>query len=163
VSKEEAEKLGLLVMIGSEVDDAYIEALKKVCVNPELSEPWVRTVGLFTHPFMARATFGTKNSQGDRFENVLVVKEQEKLIRFSTVTYPNPRRRPPLKLPLSGQKGKCGYHHRNRPDADRVGVVVRDSEGEYITLTGNQTGCLLLEYILSKSSKETSFRVTPLL
>jgi len=156
VSKEEAEKQGLLVMIGSEVDDAYIEALKKVCVNPELS----RTVGKDSR-IIYTPLHGSGNVPVRRilkeigFENVLVVKEQEKPDPdFSTVTYPNPEEKAAFEIAIElAKKENVDIIIGTDPDADRVGVVVRDSEGEYITLTGNQTGCLLLEYILSQKQQ----------
>ena len=92
------------------------------------------------------------------FKNVLVVPEQELPDpEFSTVKSPNPEERDALKLAIElARKEDVDLIIGTDPDGDRVGVVVRSSSGEYMVLTGNQTGCLLLEYILSqKKAKGT--------
>ena len=85
------------------------------------------------------------------FNNVYIVPEQEKPdSNFSTVKYPNPEDRAVFELAIQMAKEKdVELIIGTDPDCDRVGVVVRDKKGEYVTLTGNETGCLLLEYILS--------------
>jgi phosphoglucomutase len=86
------------------------------------------------------------------FTNVLVVPEQEQPdSEFSTVKSPNPEERDAFKLAIElAAKEDVDLIIGTDPDSDRVGVVVRSSSGEYMVLTGNQTGCLLLEYILSQ-------------
>ena len=156
MDKQEALQKGLITMIGQEIDDAYIEALKKVCVNPELSRKYGKEARLIYTPL-----HGTGNKPVRRilkeigFENVEVVKEQELPDpEFSTVKYPNPEERAAFEIAISmAQKENVELIIGTDPDADRVGVVVRDAKGDYITLTGNQTGCLLLEYILSQKKE----------
>lgn len=156
ISKEEALKQGLLVIIGEEIDDAYIAELKKVCINPELPKMFGNSTKLIYTPL-----HGTGNKPVRRilkeigFEQVLVVKEQEKPDPdFSTVQYPNPEEKAVFKIAIEmAKKEDVDLIIGTDPDADRVGVVVRDLQGEYITLTGNQTGCLLMEYILSQKKK----------
>lgn len=156
MDKQEAIQKGLIIMIGKELDDAYIEALKKVCVNPELSKKYGKETRLIYTPL-----HGTGNKPVRRilkeigFENVEVVKEQELPDPdFSTVKYPNPEERAAFEIAIKmAQKENVELIVGTDPDADRVGVVVRNAEGEYITLTGNQTGCLLLEYILSQKKE----------
>ena len=59
-----------------------------------------------------------------------------------------------LSWQLKWQKRRCGYDFGTDPDADRVGVIVRNKKGEYVPLTGNQVGCLMLEYILSQKKRK---------
>lgn len=156
MNKDEALNKGLLMVIGSEIDDAYIAALKKVCVNPELSKKYGKDTKIIYTPL-----HGSGNKPVRRilkeigFENVTVVKEQELPDPdFSTVKYPNPEERAAFEIAIKmAQKDNVDLIIGTDPDADRVGVVVRDAKGEYMTLTGNQTGCLLLEYILSQKQE----------
>src|SRR5690606_15448825 len=77
------------------------------------------------------------------FKNVLVVKEQELPDpEFSTVKYPNPEEKEAFRLAIDlARKEDVDLIIGTDPDCDRVGVVVRNSAGEYVVLTGNQTGC----------------------
>lgn len=154
---DEAVSKGLLAVIGKEIDDEYIKALKKVCVNPELSLKYGKDARIIYTPL-----HGTGNKPVRRilketgFENVIVVKEQELPDPdFSTVKYPNPEDRAAFGIAIEmAKKEGIDLIIGTDPDADRVGVVVKDSRGEYVTLTGNQTGCLLLEYILSQKKEK---------
>ena len=156
LTKKEAEDKGLLQTIGTQVDEAYIEALKKVCVNPELSRKYGPE-----SPIVFTPLHGTGNKPVRRilreigFDRVLVVKEQELPDPdFSTVKYPNPEERASFELAINlARKENVDLIIGTDPDADRIGVVVRDAAGDYITLTGNQTGCLLMEYILSQKKQ----------
>ena len=82
----------------------------------------------------------------------MVVKEQEKPDpNFSTISYPNPEEKAAFKIAIEmAEKEGVDLIIGTDPDADRVGVVVKNDRNEYVTLTGNQIGCLLLEYILSQ-------------
>lgn len=156
ISEDEAKSKGLLRIIGREVDDAYIEAVKKVSVNPELCREIGKTAKLIYTPL-----HGTGNVPVLRilreigFEHVIPVKEQQVPDpEFSTVKYPNPEEKSVFRLALElAEKEGVDLIIGTDPDADRAGVVVRNSDGEYVVLTGNQTGCLLLEYILSQKQK----------
>lgn len=156
ISQEKASKRGLLRIIGSEIDDAYIAALKKICVNPELSKKVGRDSKLIYTPLHGSGNIPVRRILKEiGFENVPVVPEQEKPDPdFSTVKYPNPEEKAAFALAIEKAKREdVDLIIGTDPDADRVGVVVRDSEGEFVTLTGNQTGCLLLEYILSQKAQ----------
>lgn len=156
MSEKEARDKGLLCIIGKEVDDAYIEALKKVSVNPEICRQVGKTAKLIYTPL-----HGTGNVPVMRilkeigFEQVMVVKEQQDPDpEFSTVKYPNPEEKSAFNLAMEmAAKEDVDLIIGTDPDADRAGIVVRNAQGEYVTLTGNQTGCLLLEYILSQKKK----------
>ena len=153
MDKEEAIEKGLLKIVGKEIDDAYISMLKSLCVNPDIA----RNVGE-NFKIVYTPLHGSGNKPVRRildeigFKKVLVVKEQELPDKnFSTVKYPNPEEKEAFTLAIELAKSEnVDLIIGTDPDSDRVGVVVRNKEGEYVTLTGNQTGCLLLEYILSQ-------------
>ncbi|NLE26123.1 MAG: phospho-sugar mutase [Clostridiaceae bacterium] len=153
MKKEEALKQGLLEIIGKEIDDAYIDAVKKSGINPELCRKYGKETKIIYTPI-----HGTGNKPVRRvlkeigFDDVLVVKEQELPdSEFSTVKYPNPEEKAVFNIAIQmAKKEGVELIIGTDPDADRVGVVVKDDQGEFITLTGNQIGCLLLEYILSQ-------------
>ena len=90
------------------------------------------------------------------FENVMVVKEQELPDSdFSTVKYPNPEEKAVFNIAIQMAKNEnVELIIGTDPDADRAGVVVKDDQGGFIILTGNQIGCLLLEYILSQKRQK---------
>lgn len=153
MDREEALQKGLLVIIGKEIDDAFIGAIKKACVNPEISRKYGEDAKIIYTPLHGAGNKPVRRILKEiGFEQVLVVKEQELPDpEFSTVKYPNPEERAAFEIAIQmAQKENVDLIIGTDPDCDRVGVVVRDACGEYITLTGNQTGCLLLEYILSQ-------------
>ncbi len=157
MTNEEALKNGLLEIIGEEVDDAYIDAVKKSGINPELCRKYGKETKIIYTPI-----HGSGNKPVRRvlkeigYDNVLVVKEQELPDPdFSTVKYPNPEEKAVFTIAIQmAEKENVDLIIGTDPDADRVGVIVRNNQGEFITLTGNQTGCLLLEYILSERHKK---------
>lgn len=152
ISKEEAIEKGLLKIIGSEIDDAYNENLKQLCINKDAVEKVADTFKIVYTPL-----HGTGNKPVRRilkeigFKNVLVVKEQELPdSEFSTVKSPNPEERSAFEIAIKlATENNVDLIIGTDPDSDRVGVVVRKNDGQYEVLTGNQTGCLLMEYILS--------------
>lgn len=152
MSEDEAREKGLLCMIGPEVDDAYMEALKRVSVNPELCREIGRTAKLVYTPLHGSGSIPVMRILNEiGFEQVLAVKEQQDPDpEFTTVKYPNPEDKTAFTLAMDlATREDVDLIIGTDPDADRAGVVVRNARGEYVTLTGNQTGCLLLEYILS--------------
>lgn len=156
MKKEEALKQGLLKIIGNEIDDAYINAVKSSGINPELCRKYGKEAKIIYTPI-----HGSGNKPVRRvleeigFNNILVVKEQELPDSdFSTVKYPNPEEKAVFNIAIQlAEKEGVELIIGTDPDADRVGVVVKDDQGEYITLSGNQIGCLLLEYILSQKQQ----------
>jgi len=153
IEKEEALNRGLLKIIGKEIDDEYIGRLKTLSINPELAKHHDAAVKIVYTPL-----HGTGNKPVRRilmetgFDQVLVVKEQETPDpEFSTVKSPNPEDRNALALAIDlAEKVDADLIIGTDPDCDRVGVVVKNAEGTYSVLTGNQLGCLLMEYILSQ-------------
>ncbi|MDE5862953.1 MAG: phospho-sugar mutase, partial [Lachnospiraceae bacterium] len=154
MDKAEAEKAGLYVAIGAEVDDAYIAELKKLVIHQDCIDKYGKELKIVYTPL-----HGTGNIPARRvlkeigFENVYVVPEQELPDgEFPTVSYPNPEAAEAFELALKLAKEKdADLVLATDPDADRLGVYVKDTKsGEYITLTGNMSGCLLADYELSQ-------------
>lgn len=154
MDKEEAVKAGLFVTIGKEVDDDYIAELKKLVIHQDCIDQYGKDIKIVYTPL-----HGTGNIPARRvlkeigFENVYVVPEQELPDgEFPTVSYPNPEAAEAFELALKLAKEKdADLVLATDPDADRLGVYVKDTRsGEYITLTGNMSGCLLAEYEISQ-------------
>lgn len=150
MDREEAKKAGLYVVIGPEIDDKYMEELKKQVIHWDSIKEVGKDLKIVYTPL-----HGTGNIPARRilkeigFENVYVVTEQELPDgEFPTVSYPNPEAEEAFTLALKLAKEKdADLVLATDPDADRLGVYVKDSKtGEYITLTGNMSGCLLADY-----------------
>lgn len=149
-----AKEAGLYVTIGAEVDDAYIEELKKQVIRWDAIQAVGKELKIVYSPL-----HGTGNIPARRilkelgFENVYVVKEQELPDgEFPTVSYPNPEAEEAFALGLKlAKEVDADLVLATDPDADRLGVYVKDSKsGAYKVLTGNMSGCLLEEYELSQ-------------
>ena len=161
MEKEKALELGLLEYIGDEVDDAYIEAVKGQSLRPEVIEKLGRDFKIVYTPLHGTGNIPIRRVLKEiGFENVFVVPEQEKPDpEFSTVNYPNPEERAAFELSIElAMKENADLIIGTDPDCDRVGAVVKNMEGEYIVLTGNQTGALLVEYILSTLDEKDSLK-----
>ena len=152
-----AEAAGLYVTIGAEIDDAYIAELKKQVKHPEAIAAEGKNLKIVYTPL-----HGTGNIPARRvlrelgFEHVYVVPEQELPDgEFPTVSYPNPEAKEAFALALKlAEEVDADLVLATDPDADRLGVYVKDTKsGEYIPLTGNMSGCLLADYEIS-SEKE---------
>lgn len=150
MDKEEAVKAGLYTVIGADIDDKYIAELKKQVKRQDCIDAAKKELKIVYTPL-----HGTGNIPARRilrelgFENVYVVPEQELPDgEFPTVSYPNPEAAEAFELALKLAKEKdADLVLATDPDADRLGVYVKDSKsGEYITLTGNMSGCLLADY-----------------
>ncbi|MDO7347551.1 phosphoglucomutase [Bacillus stercoris] len=146
---------GLIKIIGEDIDKVYTEKLTSISVHPELSkEVDVKVVFTPLH--------GTANKPVRRglealgYKNVTVVKEQELPdSNFSTVTSPNPEEHAAFEYAIKlGEEQHADILIATDPDADRLGIAVKDDQGKYTVLTGNQTGALLLHYLLSEKKKQ---------
>ncbi|ATL38826.1 phospho-sugar mutase [Bacillus velezensis] len=146
---------GLIKIIGEEIDKPYTEELTSISVHPELSAE-VDVSVVFT------PLHGTANKPVRRglealgYKNVTVVKEQELPDPdFSTVKSPNPEEHAAFEYAIKlGEEQNADILVATDPDADRLGIAVKNSEGKYTVLTGNQTGALLLHYLLSEKKKQ---------
>ena len=153
MDKAEAEKAGLFQVISKEVDDAYMSELKKQVIHMDAIEKEGKNLKIVYTPL-----HGTGNIPARRilkelgFENVYVVKEQELPDGdFPTVSYPNPEAAEAFELGLKlAKEVDADLVLATDPDADRLGVRVKDKNGEYHDLTGNMSGCLLANYELSQ-------------
>ena len=154
MDKEAARVAGLYNVIGYDLDDKYIAALKKQIVNPDVVKAAGKDLKIVYTPL-----HGTGNVPARRvlkemgFENVYVVPKQEKPdSEFSTVGYPNPEDPKAFALALElANEVDADVVLATDPDADRLGVYAKDSKtGEYMSFTGNMSGMLIAEYILSQ-------------
>ncbi|MGN8842611.1 phospho-sugar mutase [Niallia sp. HCP3S3_B10] len=149
---EEKELLdkGLLTYIGADVDAAYVEQLKTIQLNrlPEAKD--LKIVYTPLHGTGNKPVRAGLEAFG--FENVTIVKEQELPdANFSTVKSPNPEEHAAFEIAIRyGKEIDADILLATDPDADRLGVAVKDLSGEYTVLTGNQLGALMLEYLLSE-------------
>ena len=148
---EEAKAKGLVEMVGRDFDEAYIETIKKEQVNPDVIPQVADEMKLVYTPLHGSGARPVKEIlKRIGFKNVFVVAEQDNEDgNFPTVQSPNPENAEGFTIAIElAKKNDVDLIVGTDPDCDRVGIVVRDSEGIYRTLTGNQTGALLVEYIL---------------
>ena len=154
ITKQEAIQKGLYNTIGEEIDKRYIEELKKLVVNQKAINEMQKDIKIVYTPLHGTGNIPVQTILKELgFENVYVVPEQEKPDgNFPTVDYPNPEDPKAFKLALDLAKQKdADIVLANDPDADRLGVYAKNKEtGEYIRFTGNMTGNLIAEYILSQ-------------
>lgn len=156
LDKDKAIKEGLFNIIGKEIDEKYDENVLKQLLNKEVIEKASDLKIVYT------PIHGTGNKPVRRileksgFKNVNIVKEQELPdCNFSTVSYPNPEDPNAFKLALKlADEIDADIIVGTDPDADRVGTVVKNNNGEYVILSGNMIGVLLTEYILSQRQQE---------
>lgn len=157
ISKEEAVKQGLYHVIGKEIDDAYMEELKKLVLNPEVIQKEKDMKIVYT-PFHGTGRMPVQRILKELgFTNVSIVKEQEMPDGdFPTVTLPNPEDKAAFKMALElAQKEDADIVLATDPDADRLGVYAKNSKtGEYMPFTGNMSGLLIAEYILSQKKEK---------
>lgn len=153
MDEKEAREKGLLITIPPEVDDAYIAAVKKLAVNPELTREMGKTLKIVYTPLHGSGNIPVRRVLREiGVENVFVVPEQELPDgNFPTVRVPNPEEKDAFDLAVAMQK-KLGADLcvGTDPDCDRVGVACLTASGDVRLLTGNQIGCILLHYILSQ-------------
>jgi phosphoglucomutase len=144
---------GRLVMIEEEVDNAYVEKLKTVVVNKEVVENYGNEVKIVFTPLHGTATLPVERAfEAVGFKNFHIIKEQAVPDpNFSTVASPNPEEHAAFEMAIKyGEKLDADVLIATDPDADRVGVAVKNDKGQYVVLTGNQTGALMAEYLLSQ-------------
>lgn len=158
MNKENAIQQGLYNVIGNEIDDRYIEELKKLIINKDAINEMRKDIKIVYTPLHGTGGMLVKRILKEiGFENVYVVKEQEEPDgNFPTVDYPNPEDSKAFKLALElAKKVDADIVLANDPDADRLGVYVKDTKtGEYIQFNGNMTGNLIAEYILSQKHEK---------
>lgn len=151
-SFDEGVKNGAISIIGEDVYTAFVEAVKRQSMLDDTT-PVNKDVAIVYSPLNGtglKPVLRTLKESG--YTNITVVKEQEQPDgRFPTCPYPNPEIREAMALGMEYAK-KCNADLllATDPDCDRVGIAVKDKQGEYVLLTGNETGMLLLDYICSR-------------
>jgi len=158
MDEEEAKAKGLLHIIGNkEVDDDYIAQVKTLCIQPELMAKEGGNLSIVYTPLHGSGNVPVRRILKEiGITNVAVVKEQELPDpNFSTIKVPNPEDPGAfvLAIKLADEVG-ANVIFATDPDCDRLGVAVRDKDGKFQLLTGNQIGCVLLHYILSTKQKQ---------
>ena len=157
MDKNKAIEEGLYNVIGEEIDSQYIEELKKLILHKEVIDEVASEMKIVYTPLHGTGTVFVKRVLNELgFQNVYVVPEQEKPDgNFPTVEYPNPEEHQAFKMALDLAKEKdADLVLATDPDADRLGVYAKDTKtGEYISFTGNMSGLLIAEYILSQKKE----------
>ncbi|NFI51521.1 phospho-sugar mutase [Clostridium botulinum] len=157
ISREEAVKKSLLNIIGKEIDRKYIDTLKSYTIRKELVEKYAKNLSIIYTPIHGTGLMPIKRILTELgYEKLHIVKEQETPDgNFPTAPYPNPEDPSVFKLALNMAKDiNPDIIFGTDPDADRIGVVVKNSNGEYKILSGNQIGVLLTHYILESYKSE---------
>ena len=157
MDEQEAIDRGLLHIIGNkEVDDDYIAMIKTLCIQPELLKQEGNRLNIVYTPLHGSGNVPVRRMLKEiGLTNVAVVKEQEMPDpNFSTIKVPNPEDPGAYELAFKlAAEVNASVIFATDPDCDRLGVAVKNREGEWHLLTGNQIGCVLLHYILSTLKK----------
>lgn len=152
MAKEDAVQARLYRTIGAELDDRYMEELKKQSIHPEIIKEMAGDIKIVYTPLHGTGNLPVRRVLKELgFENVYVVKEQELPDgNFPTVGYPNPESPKAFELALKlAKEVDADIVLATDPDADRLGVYCKDTKtGEYVSFTGNMSGMLIAEYIL---------------
>ena len=139
----------LIEYVGEEIDNAYIESVYMQSVNPDVKKDNFKLVYTPLHGSGNKPVRKILKRSG--FENVIVVESQEKPDgNFPTVKSPNPENKKCFDIAIDlAKQNNVDLIIGTDPDSDRMGIVVKNKTGEYVTMTGNQVGIMLLDYILS--------------
>ena len=158
ITKEEAEQKGLLKIVGTEMDDKYLDVLKSLVLNPDIMKEEGKELKVVYTPL-----HGTGNTIAERLltelgmKNVYVVPEQKDPDgNFPTVDYPNPEEKKAFKLALElAEKVGADVVLATDPDADRLGIFAKDAKtGKYMEYTGNMSALLIAEYRISQMKEK---------
>ena len=167
MDKEEAIKAGLYQVIGKEIDDAYMEELKKQIIHPEIIKEVADDIRIVYSPFHGTGNVPVRRILSELgFKHVYVVPEQELPDPdFTTLEYPNPEDPKAFTLALALAKEKnADIVLATDPDADRLGIYALDKNtGEYVPFTGNMSGMLIAEYILRERTATGTMPENPAL
>lgn len=155
---EQAKEKGLYQVIGTEIDDKYMEELKKQVIHWDSIKEVGKELKIVYTPLHGTGNLPVRRILKEiGFEQVYVVPQQELPDgEFPTVSYPNPEAEEAFQLGLSLAKEKdADLVLATDPDADRLGVYVKDTRsGQYIPLTGNMSGCLLADYEIGQRKEK---------
>lgn len=151
LADDEVETSGLITIIGEEVDKAYLEEIKAVTIDQELVQTMGKDLKLVFTPLHGTGKMlGERALQQAGFEQFMLVPEQAVADPdFTTVQSPNPEEHSAFEYAIRlGEKEGADLLIATDPDADRLGAAVRQPDGSYKVLTGNQIGALMIQYIL---------------
>ncbi len=157
MSREEAQDANLYHVIGKEIDDTYIEELKKLIIDKDVIKQEADDFTIVYTPLHGTGNVPVRRILDEiGFKKVYVVKEQELPdSEFPTVSYPNPEDIKAFELALKlGKEKDADVIMATDPDADRLGVLAKAKDGSYIPLSGNNIGILLMEYILKRKKEK---------
>ncbi len=167
MNRQEAAQKGLYRIIGSEIDDRYMEQLKEQSIHPEIIQEVAKDIKIVYTPLHGTGNLPVRRVlQELGFTQVYVVPEQESPDgTFPTVAYPNPEDPNAWKLALDlAKKVDADLVLATDPDADRLGCYAKDRKsGEYISFTGNMSGVLIAEYLLREQARMQTLPENPAL
>ncbi|MBR1930499.1 MAG: phospho-sugar mutase [Lachnospiraceae bacterium] len=165
--KEDAIAAGLYEVIGKEIDDAYMEELKKLIIHPDVIAEMANDIKIVYTPLCGTGNVPVRRILSELgFKNVYVVEEQQGPDpEFTTLDYPNPEDPKAFTYALRLAKEKdADIVLATDPDADRLGVYAKDNKtGEYVAFTGNMSGMLIAEYILREKTATNTMPENPAL
>lgn len=160
ISVEDEGKLkekGLIKIIGEEIDKVYVEKVKTISLNPQLAEEMNDDLHIVFTPLHGTALKPVQMSAKEwGYKNVTIVEAQSVPDpNFSAVKSANPEENEAFEMAIEeGNKVNADILVATDPDADRLGVATKDENGEYVILTGNQTGALLMHYVLEQKKQK---------
>ena len=167
MEKTDAVAAGLYQEIDTEIDEAYMEELKKQSIHPEVISEMAKDFTIVYTPLHGTGNVPVRRVLKELgFEKVYVVPEQEKPDgTFPTVAYPNPESPKAFELALAlAKKVDADIVLATDPDADRLGVYCKDTKsGNYVSFTGNMSGMLIAEYILKERTATGTMPENPAL
>ncbi|BCB02845.1 phospho-sugar mutase [Bacillus sp. KH172YL63] len=154
-SEDELKSAGLIKMIGDEIDQSYLEHLISISEKPQIAKE-VDLKIVFSPLHGTALKMAEKGLKALGYEHVHIVKEQSVPDpEFTTVKSPNPEDKAAFEYAIrDGKEIDADILIATDPDADRLGVAVKGETGEYVLLTGNQTGAILLDYILARKQEK---------
>ena len=153
ICKDEAEKSGLLTVIGEKMDQKYLAAIKRNLLSPDVCREMGKKLKIVYTPLHGTGNVPVRRILREMgFENVYVVAEQETPDGdFPTVKSPNPEDARAFDMALAlARKKDADLVLATDPDADRLGIYAKDGRGEYVSFTGNMSGLLIAQYVLSR-------------
>jgi len=155
MDKEEALKKGMLKIIDKEIDNAFVEMIKKQSIRPQLVAEKGKDLKVVYTPLHGTGAMPVERIFSEMGIEVITVPEQrEPDGNFPTVDFPNPEENSAMQMALDlGKVKNADIVMGTDPDSDRIGIAVPDKKGKYILITGNQLGALLTDYIF-KGKKE---------
>ncbi len=157
ITRAEAEQAGLLEWIGEDIDKAFIDVVTATTPSTEEIAEAVKDLNVIFTPLHGAGNMAVRAALTQAgFTQVTVVPEQEQPDpRFSTVASPNPEERAAFTLAIQlAEQLKADIIIGTDPDCDRMGAVVRNNQGEYTVLTGNQSGAIMVHYVLSRLKQQ---------